>query len=61
MKSYLLDNKYIGDYFQLTNTNKCSIIVLVKKKKPIFSNGVGAPTQIDFFKHIHTNSLPELA
>ena len=27
----------------------CSIIVLVKQKKPIISNGVGAPTQIDFF------------
>ena len=46
-----------GYYFRLTNTNKCSIIVLVKKKKPILSNGVGAPTQIDFFTYIHTNSL----
>ena len=59
MKSYLLDNEYIGYYFQLTNANKCSIINFVKKKKPIISNSVGALTQIDFFKYIHTNSCPE--
>ena len=55
-----LDTRYFGYYFRLTNTNKCSIIIFVKKKKPILSNGVGAPTQIDFF-NIHTNSLPEMA
>lgn len=53
----LLDINKFGYFFRLTNTNKCSIIILIKKKKPILSNGVGAPTQIDFFKYIHTNSL----
>ena len=52
----LLDTNHFGYYFRLTNTNKFSIIVIVKKKKSIISNGVGAPTQIDFFD-IHTHKF----
>ena len=44
----------------LTNTNSCSILNLVskKKKKPILSNGIGVPTKIDFFAYIQTR-FPE--
>ena len=48
-----------GYYFRLTNTNKCSIIILVKQKKPILSNGVGAHTQIDFFNTYIQIRCPE--
>ena len=46
----------------LTNENSCSILNLVSKtkKKPILSNGIGVPTQIDFFTYIHTNSLSRM-
>lgn len=33
----------------LTNANKCSILILTKKKKSVCIIGVGAPPQIDFF------------
>ena len=56
----LLDFQTISKQFLLTKQNKCSILIFVskiKKKKPIVSDSVGAPTRIDFFKYIHTNSL----
>ena len=59
VKTILLPKlEWIPERLFLTNKNKRSIIHIVeklKKKKPIVSNGVGAPTKIDFF-NIHISN-----